>query len=515
MNLLLLLLLSTFNLQEDLSLLNDELLRSELYQQQHLQHIDSLRMQRQQGDDSFGTCLRLFDCYASFHFDSAYSYVCELEQIAQAGGDKEEMVKAAIKKAFAYFSAGLFKEAGETLAGITDLESCSREVQAYYYLSYARLCFDLGTYAEGVFYVPYTQQAISLLDREIALLTPADTGDYYYALALRAMKMGDQVHALDYFRQCLQDQSLTTHDKAIIYSSMSYPADQQGDKDLALHYMIQAAIADIQACVKEGVALRMVASMLHERGMINEAVEYIEYAQRNAVEYGARHRQMEVSQILPIIEQEHVVRIRERNRRIYALSVSSLILLIICVIVLVLIHKRNTALSAARQVIGEMNDKLVVANKLKEEYIGSFLCWQCDFINEVERYQRHIQHAVSMRRYESLANIPRQADATHCREEFYYRFDEMFLRIFPTFVQDFNALLRAEEQIKLQKGELLNTNLRIFALIRLGITQNEVIAAVLNYSVNTIYTYKTKMKGKSDLSADEFYARVMQIPSHG
>ena len=111
-------------------------------------------------------------------------------------------------------------------------------------------------------------------------------------------------------------------------------------------------------------------------------------------------------------------------------------------------------------------------------------------------------------------NIPKSMDVHRKREEFDKRFDEMFLKIFPNFVSQFNQLLRENEQIVLKEGELLNTDLRIFALMRLGITHNEVIAQILDYSVNTIYTYKTKIKNRSDLSNDCFMEAVMQISSY-
>lgn len=514
MKLFLFFLFVAFSVEEDLALLDSEFNKTQEYDLRYEQQIDSLRSLRLQGDRSFRTCLGLFDHYASYQFDSAYSYVCQLEQIAQAGNKDEEQVTVSIKKAFAYMSAGLFKEANEALDQVEHLDRCSQTLQAKYYSIYARLCFDLGSYTEGVFYDQYTHKAITMLEKEIALLTEADSAEFFYAQALRAMKMEDYVHALRYFEDCSAITTLTNHEKAIIYSSMAYPAQQLGDDELAMHYMILAAIADIRGSVKECIALRMVASMLHARGDSENALRYIEYAKQTASYYGARHRQMEISYILPIIEEDYMNRLKQHNRRIHALSAFSLVLLIICLVALILYHKRNQALAEARRTIEQMNTSLLLANKVKEEYIASFLCWQSTFINEVEKYQRHVRRVGELHRIEDLRQVPRHADATRSREEFDYRFDEMFLHIFPSFVSEFNALLRPDEQIRLQKGELLNTSLRIFALIRLGITQNEVIAAVLNYSVNTIYAYKTKIKAKSDLSTEMFYERVMSIPSH-
>ena len=108
---------------------------------------------------------------------------------------------------------------------------------------------------------------------------------------------------------------------------------------------------------------------------------------------------------------------------------------------------------------------------------------------------------------------PKNADAKLQRQILNRRMDEMLLKIFPTFVEDFNQLLREEERFVLKENELLNTQLRIFALIRLGIAHNEVIAEILDYSINTVYTYKTRTINRSHLSPNDFYTQLMQIAS--
>lgn len=506
------LVLAIFSIQTDLQTLDNELQQSETYCAQHEQTIDSLRQSYLQDTTSFSTCLALYECYASYQFDSALLYVDRLETLANCSNDTNQIATAQIKKAFVYFSAGLFKESDDVLAQL-DITSCDSAIQRLYYTTYARLCLDLGSYASGRFYKPYTDRGINLLDAELELLSPLDTVNYNYAMALKAMKQGDYRLSLRHYEDCLLATDIPEHMRAIIYSSMSYPASMCGDADLALHYMILAAISDVKAAIHEAVALRFVATMLHERGDSDNAMRYISHAQEDAQIYGARHRQMEVSQILPIIEQEYVRLIQVRNQRIYILIGISLLLMLICVVAIVLLLTRNRALSEARRLNEDMNEKLLLANKVKEEYIGSFLCWQSEFITTIEKYQRHVQRAAELRKFDDLLQVPRHADAGYRREDFNRRFDEMFLRIFPTFVDDFNKLLRPGEQIRLHQGELLNTDLRIFALVRLGITHNEVIAEVLNYSVNTIYAYKTKVKGRSDLSTEVFYERILSIGS--
>jgi len=222
---------------------------------------------------------------------------------------------------------------------------------------------------------------------------------------------------------------------------------------------------------------------------------------------------VENSQILPIIEQENIRSLENQRHKIFILVIIVVLLLGVCLLGLWQLRRRNRKLQKARETIGEINQNLLLANRIKEEYIGNFLCWQSDFIGEMDKYQHLVKKNAAAKKFEELLTIPKSMDAHKKREDFYKRFDEMFLHIFPDFVSHFNALLRKDEQIELKEGELLNTDLRIFALMRLGIVHNEVIAQVLNYSVNTIYTYKTKVKNRSDLDNDRFLEAVMQIPS--
>lgn len=129
----------------------------------------------------------------------------------------------------------------------------------------------------------------------------------------------------------------------------------------------------------------------------------------------------------------------------------------------------------------------------------------------MEKYQRYVKRKTQERRFDELQSIPQYVDIRTLRNEFYKRFDTMFLHIFPDFVEKFNGLLRPDCRVELRQGELLNAELRIFALIRLGITDNQQIANLLDYSINTIYTYKTRIKNASALPPEEFNSRLMEI----
>lgn len=509
MKLLLSILLAVFSIEADLQQLDNELSRIATYDACHEHVIDSLRQSAQAGDSTFGTYLQLFECYASYQFDSAYHYACVLERAASKKDINEQTI-AHIKKSFVYFSAGLFKESHDELKTITRIESCRKDVQAAYYAHYARLYLDLATYASGHFYGEYTQKGIQLIEKQLDCLTVADTYQYYYALALRTMKQDNFAYAIRYFETALTAPDITDHEQAFAYSSMAYPASQLGDDDLALHCMILAAIYDIRSSTNEAVALRFVASMLHERGESDLAFHYIQLAKDDAEQYGARHRQMEVSQIMPIIEHEFLRREQQYHHTVHIITIIGTVLGLIVLGILLAsylyLRRKNRALSEARDAIHKMNNELRELGEIKEEYIGNFLTSQSDAIHQVDSTLGHLSRLSRERDLKGLVAYIDSLPRTNRRQQFMQQFDRMFLSIHPDFVERFNALLLPEYRIIPREGELLTTELRIFALMRLGITTNEKIAQVLDYSVNTVYTYKTKMRNRSHLSGEEFYA---------
>lgn len=169
------------------------------------------------------------------------------------------------------------------------------------------------------------------------------------------------------------------------------------------------------------------------------------------------------------------------------------------------LRQMNTCLSAT-------NVELSESNQIKEEYIARFIKLCSTYIDRLDAYRRMVNKKLSAGQIAELLKITRSQDAMDEElEELYVNFDTAFLHLFPDFVNKFNALLHEDGQIILKKGELLNTELRIFALIRLGIDDSSQIAEFLRYSVNTIYNYRAKVKNKACVSRDDFEKLVEQI----
>ena len=450
--------------------------------------------------------------YASYEFDSALLYVNKLIDEAVRSADANKITRAYVKKSFVYLSAGLFKESADLLESI-NVTSSDVSTRIMYYTTYARLLYDLADYNHSELYHSYVVKGNTLTDSALMFLSPLDTSRYWYAEAVRDMKTENYSRALERFRFQLLASDITEHEKAITYSSMGYIYHVLGMSEESLCYNTLAAISDIRNSTKEAVALRNVALHVFRDGDTQTAMRYIRYALDDAQFYNARHRQLEISQILPIIESSFMEQQEEQNKSMTRQTVVTYVLILVLLIAIVVIVNRVRAARSASLTIEKINLRLREANKIREEYISTLLCAQTESINKLEQYQRWVKKRAQERRTDELQTVPTGFNVTKSRTEFYKQFDEMFLQVFPDFVSCFNALLRPDEQIIPDKRELLNTDLRIFALIRLGVTDNEKIAQVLDYSVNTIYTYKTRVKNRSDLPTEEFNRRVMSIPA--
>jgi len=503
--------------QSELDSLDRYISMESAYDEQKETRIKELVDMLDTAQDCYKVYDMLFEEYKSYNFDKAILYVDKLydEAISLSDGiysseDCDRIVHALVQKGFAYLSAGLFKEGADLFEDLDTL-GASHLTRKYYCITYARLLYDMADYDHVGLTHTYNLRGNELLEEALSFLSPSDTADYWYCLATKDAKEGKYRQAIERLNLSLQDSKITEHQKAINYSTIAYLYNNLGEPEQRQHYNILAAIADIKSSTKETVAMRNVAEVLYHEGKITLAGNYIRKALDDAHFYNARHRQLEISQILPIIEQENLQLELRQKRRIYILAGVAIMLFLIVLVVMFLLVNRLRALRSARQIIQQMNESLREANRIKEEYIGTLLCSQSDLLGDMERYQQFVRKNAVDKRYSELMQVPRQFVAPRKREEFYRRFDEMFLHIFPHFVGDFNDLLREDQRIVLKENELLNTDLRIVALIRLGITHNEIIAQVLDYSVNTVYTYKTRLRSRTELQPEEFHQRIMSL----
>ena len=460
----------------------------------------------------------LFTEYKSYIYDSAFYYAENLLTISKEMNDGCKIADAKIKLCFCYLSSGLFSEAFDVLKDI-DVENCDDNLKIDFYLTKARLYYDNADYNnDEISKQNYEKEGNSIMLQALELL-PKNSMKYYASLGLKEMKSGNLEQAITAFEQLIASENRSEHDLAIATSSLAYIHSLLNHKQAEKEFLLKAAIADIKSSTMECVALRNLAQYLYNEGDVSHAAQYIRKAFNDALFYNARHRQVEIGNILPIIEQERITMLEtERNRMLsFFIAITCFVFFIIIALMIILnqLKKINTAKKTIQKNVDDLtktNAHLLEANKIKEEYIGNFFNLNSEYVEKLEAFQRWVNRKVESRQYTDLQKIPKKLDSLQEREKLFKMFDKTFLNIFPNFVTEFNKLLKDDGKIVLQERELLNNDLRIFALMRLGIKNNDKIAQFLNYSVNTIYTYKTKIKNRA-VDYDKFNEQLMEIKS--
>jgi len=462
---------------------------------------------------------KIYEQYKTFNYDSAYSYATRLIGVAHEMQDGPHLIAAQLKLSFILLSAGLYVETYDSLHSLTR-SPIPDSLKGEYYTLWGRYYYDMAGYANDPYHsVDYDKKGNQYLDSALTFL-PKTSFEYTYYSGLKNFKQNAADKGASFFENLLActNPSLTDHQLALTASTLSAIYLQKGNQDKAISLLIEATLADIRSSTKETVAIFHLAELLYKTGDLKHAIMCIESAIANAEFYGARQRKIQVSSILPLIEGERINGIEAQKSLLikYAILVTLLVLALIVLAWIILRQVRQLqltqqALSIANEKQQIINHQLEESNKIKEEYIGYFFNMDSEFYNKLDKIKTTIETKLQERRYDDIKFFLNKIDARKEKEELLLTFDKIFLKLFPNFVTEVNALLREEEKIRLKEGELLTTDLRIFALMRMGVADPEKIALILEYSVKTIYSYKSRIKNKAILPGDAFEEKVMQI----
>lgn len=479
---------------------------------------------------------QLYDEYKTYVSDSAIYYARRNRLIASALGNPVKLYEAALDLVSLYTISGMYIESVELLGSLKGKELPDR-LAVNYFDCYKQL---YNYYSHNN---PYTliYKERSQLYRD-SLLSVLDTRSHHYKIVY-AEKLDDE-NRLDeaklLLQELLDEAESDTHEKAVVAYALANIYRKKGDAGMQKRYYALSAICDIKNAIKENASMQALASVLYETGEIEKAYACIKSSMEDAIFCNARLRTYEISQIFPIIDsayQENVSRQKSELVR-FLVSVSILSLFLVAAIAYVYrqmkrvarirkelyrtnvkLNKLNadlqvtvTQLNRVNRELSEVNTELSEANQIKEAYIGHFLDLCSTYINKLEKYQHTLNKKAMERKLDELYKMLKSRTMIdHELKELYENFDTIFLHLYPDFVNEFNALLQEKERFVLKPNELLNVELRIFALIRLGITDSSRIANFLHYSANTIYSYRTRVRNKAAVPRDEFENAVMKI----
>lgn len=506
-----------------LSALDSEIDHREIYYQQKEKKLEDIKRQFRYvkgQQEKYNLCNRLFNEYITYQYDSAYSYAIQTEEISRQLVDKNLSIEADCNLLYCYLSTGLFKEAYDMMKSI-QVENAPDSIKSNYYQLCMRLYSDMSSYNDGTPFNADYNQKITLYCDSALLYTPENS---FYHQKIEAFKfsVGDNAKKIKLYKQMLNDYDVCSHEKAIIYSMLGRMYIGMGDFENAIYYMALSGIQDIQSATRETTAKKELASYLYGKGDVLRASKYIQIALEETNFYNARHRKMEINTILPIIEKQRLTMMEERKKEITISLVVMSWLAISLLVTLIIIRKQIKKLHMAKQSIqqqfneiSEVNGKLQESNEIKDQYIFQSLYGKSDYLDKVENLLKKQERKLKARQFNDLQITHKDFDIKSERENMFSSFDQTFLKLFPNFMMEYNKFFRPEDQVILDEAGNLPPELRIFALIRLGVTENERIAKFLNLSINTIYVYKARVKGKTTVPKEEFEEYIMQIKKGG
>ncbi len=469
--------------------------------------------------------------YEKYSFDRALDYIEKNISVAQNIGDINFEKESRLKLAKLLVTSGRYKEAIDVLNTIRRPELPEKLLNLYYFIfkeGYSGLSFYTSVKRIKTNYSQlYTIYQDSLLqrldpnsDESLALVEKGfrDQRDIE-----RALKVNSQ--RLNKVKPSTPKYSLITFERSLLFELI-------GDIEKQKKFLILSAISDIKASVKDNASLTVLAMIYFREGDIERAHKYIDFSVEDAELFNSKLRFVNISNTLSVISKAYEEKSLEQQKELKKMLIFISVLALFLVITIVYIYRQIKRLSSARKSLKDANNQLQNLNKklqltnadlnrlynelsdsdrIKEQYIGTFLNLYSDYINKLDTYRKMVRKYIVSNKTKSLLELTKSKQLIDNELNiFYENFDKSFLHIYPNFVEQFNNLLKEDKRITIKDSNCLNTELRIFALIRLGISSSSKISKILRYSVNTIYNYRVKVKNNA-LNRNDFEDMVKKI----
>lgn len=484
-------------------------------------------------EDQYFICQNIAKEYETFVCDSAILYSNKAAAIALETGNQNWINVGKIQMASSESRAGMFTRAIDILNTV-DRSKLTNQQLIDFYWTYSNAYVYWIEYQDNYGIGELVQKREAAQDSLFRILKP-NSFEYVINYGTHYIEIKDFKKAEEVLFPFVSKVKPYTKEFALINSILAYYYQQKGDQEKEKEYLAISAISDVRASVKENLSLRSLSVLLFDDGDVLRANRYIKKSLDDANFYNARLRNIQTSKLLPIIDKAYQLeREQQQNKlRILLIVVSILSVVLLIVIALVVLQVRrlskaklrieemNSRLNELNGVLKEANNKqkqtnisLAEANHIKEQFISNFLEICTEYIEKLEGFKITVNRKIKSGQTADLLKLTSKSDSsTQELKELYTNFDKAFLNIYPTFIEEFNNLLRAEEQYTDNKDHSLNQELRIFALIKLGIKDTNKIATFLHYTPRTVYNYRSKVKAKAIETAEDLEERVKHICS--
>ena len=461
--------------------------------------IDSLK-QVYSESENFATLMEIGDTYTSFSNDSALAY---FDLAFNAAVDDGDRIAAQLKRTALMPLAGLFEAAVIEYESIDSLEAHRADPGLYYESGRKLYSYIASAYSD---FKPYKElYQAKALDRQQCLLAVLDrsSDEYLFNLGEYCLLTGSLSKAKALLGELI-DRTADKGPLARANHHLSSIARRQGDRDAYKFYLACSSIADMESATLEVASLQELGTTLYDDGDINRSYRYLSTALDNAVRCAATLRMVESSKAMPIIASTYNGQADSWRNSIYVIMAIMFLLLTVLVATLFVLYREMKRMR-------RLEARLRIANNGKNMYIGQFLKLCSIYMDKLNKFVKLADRKISAGKADELSRMLKSGKFIEEQNaDFYVVFDDAFLHIYPDFAEKVNNLLRPDCAITLKEGESLNTDLRILAIMRMGIDDSATIAQILNYSLNTIYSYRNRLRSRA-VDKDNFEADVMKI----
>ncbi|WP_312400094.1 DUF6377 domain-containing protein [Chryseobacterium sp.] len=515
--------------QELLKTLDKEINQKEIYSKKKEQAIDQLKKNNFQNlDQQYLNNENIYKLYKQFQIDSAVHYVKKNMAISEQLNNPKMKAESSLQLAHLYSTLGKFKESENLLKSINK-KTLDKITEVNYYDTYSKFYEHYTTNIHDINGI----KNIELYRDSLLMVLPKSSVQYKINLSQKFIHEGKADDAEKILHNLITESKKKNLDYAMSAYLLGDVYKLKKKQDDELKYYLISAITDTQNAIKDNASYQNLALIFYHNGDIDNAYRLTKSAIEDAIFCNVKFRTLNISEMYSIINKAYVDKETESKSQLKLYLILISLLTLILAFLIVYIYRQMKKVTKIKEQLSETTDQLALSNAeitntnnqlqqlnqqlsesnhIKEEYIAYFFDTCSTYINKIEDYRKNLNKKAKDNQLDDLFKTLKSNTLIENElEELYRNFDQIFLNLYPSFVNDFNSLLVPEEKIILKKGELLNTELRIFALIRLGITDSVKIAAFLRYSLSTIYNYRTKTRNKAAVSRDQFENEVSNI----
>lgn len=477
-------------------------------------------------DQQFERAKRLYQEYIPFDNDSAIAYQYQCIELARQMGREDLLAETLVQLAEQLTESGFYSEALIHFNEVPQ-EALTDESREAFLSGMIHLYGEMGYYSHDPHLADsFYSQSAQLRD---SLMASMDSTSASW-LQLRTIMLSNDDQLEDAMTYCDRWREACPPNSRTFATMAFYRAEifrKMGQTDMQRYWLVQSALIDIRnAIMDQGALWSLADSFVSEDKEVNRAHRYIDFSWQCLTRFSTHMRSWLVAPVVTRINDEYKQQLQAANHRLWGAIVAVSLLVVGLLSSLFYVSKKRKQLAAARNELKAANGELSEANvqlrhaiilqndsnRVKDEYIGKFLSICSEYIDKLDNYRVKVNRKLKANQYNDLMRMTSSEQLKEDEvKELFDNFDTVFLHLFPTFIDDFNALLRPEERIYPTGKSRLNTDLRIFALIRLGIDESSKIAEFLRYSPNSIYAYRSRMKNKAIGNREVFEEQVKEI----